>query len=276
MTDWTRVDRLRAKGVNWDRVASDKKVGYHPPPGVDPGRALKTTYYNRRSRVGVKRKSGSTGPTNLRSKVRELGASRRVRYAFGIGVTVLLLSISLHYLLAGTPPGAPSTDPGPGPAGSQTEFNYLSAQHSDACSNLNNEGANLAWINSLQDGTFLQGSCCTPMDYPDYSNQAAENQQNYSSIPVIPVDPYNVPAKTVKAMAADVHAALTTAQQQAYDTGTSMSTDKAPCCCWCWAGYAHEGMVKNVIINYGYTAQQVTDLLNTQDCCGGPGQMNMG
>ena len=276
MTDWERVRRLRAKGRSWDEVARDPKVGYRAPAGVDPGRGLKALNLVRQSRAPTGRKAALSSPATAGARFRRIGASRSVRYAFGVGVAVLLISISLHYLLAGTPPGAPSTDAGPGTAGSQQEFNYLSQQTSDSCSNLNNQQANVNWIDSLQDGTFLQGSCCTPMDYPDYSTQIPEDQQNYSSIPVVPLDPYNVPAATAKAMVADVDTGLTPAQQAVYDQGTSMSTDKAPCCCWCWAGYAHEGMVKYVIINNGYSAQQVTDLLNTQDCCGGPGQMHMG
>ena len=276
MTDWNRVSNLRAKGKSWDEIATDRKVGYQPPPGVDPGRALKSTHYSRRSRTDSRVKAESTAPRTFRTRVHKVTSSRNFRLVFGMAVAVLLISIPLHFLLAGTPPGGPSTNPGPGPAGSQGQFNYLSQQTSDQCSNLNNEQANVNWINSLPDGTFLQGSCCTPMDYPDYSTQIPENQQNYSSIPVVPVDPYNVPAATAKAMVADVDMSLTPSQQQTYDTAMPMTTDKAPCCCWCWAGYAHEGMVKYVIVNDGYSSQQVADLLNTQDCCGGPGQMHMG
>lgn len=199
-----------------------------------------------------------------------------MRYTFAVGVVALLLGIFLHFFLAGAPFSGASTDPGPGPAGSQAEFGYLSQKNSDACSNLNNEQANVDWVNSLPDGAFLQGSCCTPMDYPDYSMQASENQANYTGFPLVPLDPYNVPTSTVKAMVADVGMALTPAQQAVYDAAMPMSTDKAPCCCWCWAGYAHEGMVKDAIVNHGFDAQQVADLLNTQDCCGGPGQMHMG
>jgi hypothetical protein len=48
MVDWDRVDELRNKGWDWDRIADDSKVGYQAPRGVtDKGRALRTLYAKR-------------------------------------------------------------------------------------------------------------------------------------------------------------------------------------------------------------------------------------
>ncbi len=59
MVDWDRVERLRSKGMDWEEIASDPKVNYTAPEGVeDSGRALKTLYYTRksgRSQSGKKR-----------------------------------------------------------------------------------------------------------------------------------------------------------------------------------------------------------------------------
>jgi Domain of unknown function (DUF929) len=52
MVDWDAVERLRSKGWDWDRIAGDPKVGFHADSDVgDPGRALRTLYYQRRSKA---------------------------------------------------------------------------------------------------------------------------------------------------------------------------------------------------------------------------------
>ncbi|MFZ0831345.1 MAG: DUF929 family protein [Thermoplasmata archaeon] len=48
MVDWDRVEELRGKGWDWDRIADDSKVAYQAPRGVtDKGRALRTLYAKR-------------------------------------------------------------------------------------------------------------------------------------------------------------------------------------------------------------------------------------
>ena len=50
MTDWSRVEKLRARGIEWDEIAENERVGFQADKGTNPGRALKTLYYSRRSR----------------------------------------------------------------------------------------------------------------------------------------------------------------------------------------------------------------------------------
>jgi hypothetical protein len=51
MVDWDRVEELRSKGWDWDRIADDPKVGFHPEASVrEPGRALRAIYHRQRSR----------------------------------------------------------------------------------------------------------------------------------------------------------------------------------------------------------------------------------
>lgn len=51
MVDWDRVEELRSKGWDWDRIADDPKVGFHPDKSVqEPGRALRGLYHRQRSR----------------------------------------------------------------------------------------------------------------------------------------------------------------------------------------------------------------------------------
>lgn len=67
MVDWDRVEELRDKGWDWDRIAADPKIGYQAPRGVtDTGRALRTLYAKRARTAGRESKpespkSGSRG-----------------------------------------------------------------------------------------------------------------------------------------------------------------------------------------------------------------------
>jgi hypothetical protein len=51
MVDWDRVEELRSKGWDWDRIARDPKVGFHPEASVrEPGHALRALYHRQKSR----------------------------------------------------------------------------------------------------------------------------------------------------------------------------------------------------------------------------------
>lgn len=51
MVDWDRVEELRSKGWDWEKIAADPKVGFHPDSSVrEPGRALRGLYHRQRSR----------------------------------------------------------------------------------------------------------------------------------------------------------------------------------------------------------------------------------
>jgi hypothetical protein len=64
MVDWDRVDDLRNKGWDWDRIADDSKVGYQAPRGVtDKGRALRTLYAKRARTVSREVKEEEAKPT---------------------------------------------------------------------------------------------------------------------------------------------------------------------------------------------------------------------
>jgi thiol-disulfide isomerase/thioredoxin len=61
MVDWDRVEQLRSKGWDWDRIADDSKVGFHPEASVrEPGRALRALYHRQRSRA---RRQGPAAPS---------------------------------------------------------------------------------------------------------------------------------------------------------------------------------------------------------------------
>jgi hypothetical protein len=149
-----------------------------------------------------------------------------------------------------------------------SSFRVLSQAHTDVCAYLGDRQANANYINSLADNYLIQGSCCTPMDYGHYASQIT-GLRNYSSIQIIPKDPYNVTGSLAKEMFSYVGAALTPSQQAVYDEALKTSSE-GPCCCQCWAWYAHEGLAKALITQHGWNAQQVANLWGLEDCCGGP------
>jgi hypothetical protein len=148
-----------------------------------------------------------------------------------------------------------------------SNFRVLSQAHTDVCAYLGDYQANSNYISSLSDNFYLQGSCCSPMDYTHYVSQV-NSLKNYSNIPMIPRDPYNVSAPSARQMMSYAAMALTPAQQAVYDGALQMSKE-GPCCCQCWAWYTHEGLAKALISQYGWTAQQIANIWGLEDCCGG-------
>ena len=105
------------------------------------------------------------------------------------------------------------------------------------------------------------------MAYNHYVSQI-DGLKNYSSISIIPGTRYNVSASLAKQMISCDAASLTQAQQSVYD-GAMKTSSEGPCCCQCWAWYAHEGLAKAPISQYGWTGQQIANIWNLEDCCGG-------
>ncbi len=65
MVNWDRVEELRLKGWDWEKIAADPKVGFHAEPsGGNAGRALRDLYRRRRLRGPRKETDvpGASGP----------------------------------------------------------------------------------------------------------------------------------------------------------------------------------------------------------------------
>ena len=72
MVDWDRVQELREKGWDWERIADDAKVGFHPDASVrDPGRALRALYHRQRSRTQRQRGGVDAPPAKQATEVLE-------------------------------------------------------------------------------------------------------------------------------------------------------------------------------------------------------------
>ena len=151
----------------------------------------------------------------------------------------------------------------------QQRFTVLSKASTDYCSNIGNRAAISADMAHMAQDSYLQGSCCSPMDRTQYERQI-KALKAYEHIPQIPTDPYNVPvslAKTLLQYDQSIH--LTPAQQATYHQAATMTNDHGWCCCQCWAWYVHSGLAKYLIARQHFSAAQVAAVINEEDCCGG-------
>ena len=145
------------------------------------------------------------------------------------------------------------------------KFDELSKSGNSSCS-----GAFKDSIDSMPEGSRLQGSCCSPMDMHRYTEQVT-GLKKYGNIPEIPSDPYDIDATLAKQLKAYYDVELTPEQQKAYDYAMANSMEKGPCCCKCWRWYVYGGLGKLLIQKYNFTGEQVTEIWNLSDGCGGAG-----
>ncbi len=143
------------------------------------------------------------------------------------------------------------------------KFDYLSRNGNSSCSATFRDS-----IPSKPDDARLQGSCCSPMNMHRYSEQV-EGLKKYSNIPEIPLDPYDIEAGMAKVMMSHYNDTLTPDEQKAYDYAMQNSMEKGPCCCKCWRWNAYGGLAKILITKYKFTGEQITDVWNFSDGCGG-------
>ncbi|KKU79549.1 MAG: hypothetical protein UY06_C0018G0005 [Candidatus Amesbacteria bacterium GW2011_GWA2_47_70] len=79
-----------------------------------------------------------------------------------------------------------------------------------------------------------------------------------------------IEAKLAKKLMADYDSIqLSAEEQKAYDYAMQNSDEKGPCCCKCWRWNVYGGLGKILIKNYKFTGQQVTQVWNLSDGCGG-------
>jgi len=147
-------------------------------------------------------------------------------------------------------------------------FNYLSQNGNSSCSALFRDS-----IASMPDDARLQGSCCSPMSLHRYSEQV-EGLKKFKSISgqnidKIPDDPYDIEAGLAKELMSYYDMELTPDEQKAYDYAMQNSDEKGPCCCKCWRWYVYGGLGKYLIKNHGFTGEQITQVWNLSDGCGG-------
>ena len=143
------------------------------------------------------------------------------------------------------------------------KFEQLSQNGNSACSGVFKDS-----IFALADDARIQGSCCSPMSIHRYSEQV-EGLKKYEDIPEIPPDPYDIEAGLAKRLMNYYDMKLSPEEQKAYDYAMVNSHEKGPCCCKCWRWYVYDGLGKYLIKNYKFTGEQVTEVWNLSDGCGG-------
>ncbi len=149
------------------------------------------------------------------------------------------------------------------------QFTALSSATSDQCAYLGNQAAIYNSVDSQPNSAYFQGSCCSPMDWNHYQQQIA-GLKNYSGIPAIPQNPYNVSVVQVKQLLGYYkNITLNASQNATFNQAAPLTQDKSWCCCQCWAWYAHAGLAKYLIKNYNYNVSQIVTVTNLEDCCGG-------
>ena len=92
---------------------------------------------------------------------------------------------------------------------------------------------------------------------------------------LIPPDPYDISARLAHTLMGYYTLALNKDEQAAYDYAMQHSDMQGPCCCKCWRWKVYGGLGKYLIRTRGYTGQQLTDLWNVGQGCGGPTDTKM-
>lgn len=109
------------------------------------------------------------------------------------------------------------------------------------------------------------------MDLHKYQEQI-EGLKKYADIPQIPEDPYDVPVSLAKKLFDYQNTIQLTADQQSiYDQAMKLSEEGGPCCCRCWRWTAFEGQAKYLITEKNWDSQQIAELWDLEDGCGGSG-----
>ena len=181
---------------------------------------------------------------------------------FALTVATILIAVAFVFSQGGAPALSPPE------TALAAQFDYLSNNGNSSCSTSFAES-----IDSMDRGSRLQGSCCSPMNMHRYVEQV-EGLKKYADIKEIPPDPYDIDAGLAKNVTAHYDDALTPEEQRAYDYAMQNSNEKGPCCCKCWRWYVYGGLGKLLIQKYGFTGKQVTEIWNLSDGCGGAGEHN--
>jgi len=123
-------------------------------------------------------------------------------------------------------------------------------------------------IATMPPGAKLQGSCCAPMDEARY-HQQIEGLRKYADTAEVPPDPYDISAPLAHRLMGYYDLALNKEEQSAYDYAMQHSDMQGPCCCKCWRWKAYGGLGKYLIRVRRYSGQQLVDLWNVGQGCGG-------
>ncbi|MDP3735146.1 MAG: hypothetical protein Q8R39_01825 [bacterium] len=192
----------------------------------------------------------------------------RKQISSALGITALLVGGALVLGESARRPASEDDNHHTVPTALAAQFEALSEGGNSSCS-----GEFKNSIADMPDGERIRGSCCTPMEVHRYSEQI-EGLKKFKAvggqnIAEIPDDPYDIDAQLAERLIAYYDLELTAEEQQAYDYAMLYSNEKGPCCCRCWRWFVYGGLGKYLIQNHGFTGEQLTELWNLSDGCGG-------
>ena len=180
-------------------------------------------------------------------------------------IAILLLLVVAIMFFALSPKNKQGINPSAVNQVLAAKFDYLSKNGNSSCS-----GVFQTSIPAMPDGSRLQGSCCSPMNMHRYEEQVT-GLSKFKDIPDIPPDPYDIEAGLAKKLLSYYDLQLTEEEQKAYDYAMQNSNEKGPCCCKCWRWYVYGGLGKLLIREKGFNGQQLVEVWNLSDGCGGEG-----
>lgn len=142
-------------------------------------------------------------------------------------------------------------------------FDFLSTHGNSNCS-----AEFLDSIATMPATARLQGSCCSPMERNRYAKQV-EGLTKYRAIADIPPDPYDIATGLAQKFMPYYDIALAPEEQQSFQYAMENSVEKGPCCCGCWRWKMYGGLAKFLIRENRLTGQQITEIWDLSDGCGG-------
>jgi len=149
-------------------------------------------------------------------------------------------------------------------------FDHLSANGNSTCSAVFTDS-----IARMPATARLQGSCCAPMERHRYVEQI-QGLAKYSAIPEIPPDPYDIVAAVAQKAMSYYDLPLVPDEDRAYQYAMQNSEEKGPCCCQCWRWRVYGGLAKLLIRERHFTGEQIVEVWNLSDGCGGGAEKEPG
>ncbi len=148
-------------------------------------------------------------------------------------------------------------------------FSYIVDNANSAC-------YGMEAVIAMPDDGRIMGSCCGPMNLHAYEEQV-KALKKYSYVDKIPADPYDISVTQAKDMINDFKTVqLSSKQQQTYEDAKKLSNEGGPCCCGddfsetsCWRWKVYGGLAKYLITKHNFNAEQVANVWDISDGCGG-------
>ena len=151
------------------------------------------------------------------------------------------------------------------------KFDYIQENSNSAC-------FGMAAVMDMPDDMMITGACCGPMSMHRYEEQVKSVKEKYSNVDKVPKDPYDISVDLAKDLIIDFKTiTLSSEQQKVYDDAKEMSMEGGPCCCGdddlssntCWRWKVYGGLAKYVIKHHNFNAEQVAEMWDISDGCGG-------